>query len=137
MLEQRGQKQMGATMRLGAYDCLLEPGSVARHAYGVAEVRERHRHRYEFNNGYREIFKKSGMRIAGINPGRDLVEAIELPDHPWFVAVQYHPELRSRPKRPHPLFRDWIGAALARGHGASGEPPVAAVNPRVEAEQRS
>jgi CTP synthase len=127
MLEQRGQKQMGASMRLGAYDCLLEPGSVARHAYGVAEVRERHRHRYEFNNAYREIFKKNGMRFAGINPGRDLVEAVELPDHPWFVAVQYHPELRSRPNRPHPLFRDWIGAALARGgHDAAVDPPVAA-----------
>ncbi len=127
MAEQRGQTQMGATMRLGAYDCLLEPGSVARHAYGVAEVRERHRHRYEFNNAYREIFKKSGMRFAGINPGRDLVEAIELPDHPWFVAVQYHPELRSRPNRPHPLFRDWIGAALARGgHDAAADSSVVA-----------
>jgi CTP synthase len=93
----------------------------------VAEVRERHRHRYEFNNAYREIFKKNGMRFAGINPGRDLVEAVELPDHPWFVAVQYHPELRSRPNRPHPLFRDWIGAALARGgHDAAVDPPVAA-----------
>jgi CTP synthase len=100
---------------------------VARNAYGVPEVRERHRHRYEFNNAYREIFKKSGMRFAGVNPGRDLVEAIELPEHPWFVAVQYHPELRSRPNRPHPLFRDWIRAALARaGQGEAADPAVAA-----------
>ncbi len=118
MAEQRDRTQMGGTMRLGAYDCLLEPGSVARKAYGTAEVQERHRHRYEFNNAYREIFKKNGMRIAGVNPERDLVEVIELPDHPWFVAVQYHPELKSRPNRPHPLFRDFIRAALA-GSGRS------------------
>jgi CTP synthase len=113
-------------MRLGAYDCLLEPGSVARKAYGSAEASERHRHRYEFNNAYREIFKKNGMRISGVNPKRDLVEVIELPDHPWFVAVQYHPELRSRPNRPHPLFRDFIRAALARSESDAGDPAVTA-----------
>jgi CTP synthase len=112
--EQRQQDRLGGTMRLGAYSCLLEPGSRARHAYGAAEVFERHRHRYEFNNVYREIFKKSGMRISGVHQSRDLVEVLELPDHPWFVAVQYHPELRSRPARPHPLFRAFIQAALAR-----------------------
>jgi len=101
-------------MRLGAYSCLLEPGSRARQAYGAAEVFERHRHRYEFNNSYREIFKKSGMRISGVHQARDLVEVLELPDHPWFLAVQYHPELRSRPARPHPLFRAFIQAALSR-----------------------
>ncbi len=133
MEEQRGQKKMGGTMRLGAYDCLLEPGSVARAAYGTAEVRERHRHRYEFNNDYRETFKKCGMRFAGINPERDLVEAVELPEHPWFVAVQFHPELRSRPNRPHPLFRDFIRAALARaeGHAADGDEVSAANSPAV------
>jgi CTP synthase len=112
--EQRNQDKKGGTMRLGAYSCLLEPGSRARQAYGAAEVLERHRHRYEFNNAYREIFKRSGMRISGVHQARDLVEVIELPDHPWFLAVQYHPELRSRPNRPHPLFRGFIQAALAR-----------------------
>jgi len=126
MPEQREQKIMGGTMRLGAYDCLLEPGSVARQAYGAAETSERHRHRYEFNNAYREIFKKNGMRISGVNPKRDLVEVIELPDHPWFVAVQYHPELRSRPNRPHPLFRDFIRAALARSQSDAGDPAIPA-----------
>jgi CTP synthase len=126
MAEQREQTVMGGTMRLGAYDCLLEPGSVARKAYGSAEASERHRHRYEFNNAYREIFKKNGMRISGVNPKRDLVEVIELPDHPWFVAVQYHPELRSRPNRPHPLFRDFIRAALARSESDAGDPAVTA-----------
>ena len=111
--EQRDQDQMGGTMRLGAYDCLLETGSLARQAYGVAEIRERHRHRYEFNNEYRDRFKKKGMRISGIHQSRDLVEVVELPEHPWFVAVQFHPELRSRPNRPHPLFRSFIEAALA------------------------
>jgi CTP synthase len=115
--EQRGQDQMGGTMRLGAYSCLLEPGSMARRAYGVAEVDERHRHRYEFNNDFRETFKKNGMRISGVHQERDLVEVIELPDHPWFVAVQYHPELRSRPNRPHPLFRAFIEAALLKKSG--------------------
>jgi CTP synthase len=112
--EQRQQDRLGGTMRLGAYSCLLEPGSRARQAYAAAEVFERHRHRYEFNNTYREIFKKSGMRISGVHQPRDLVEVLELPDHPWFVAVQYHPELRSRPARPHPLFRAFVQAALAR-----------------------
>jgi CTP synthase len=112
--EQRQQDLKGGTMRLGAYSCLLEPGSRARQAYGAAEVFERHRHRYEFNNSYRESFKKSGMRISGVHQARDLVEVLELPDHPWFVAVQYHPELRSRPARPHPLFRAFIQAALSR-----------------------
>ncbi len=113
MADQKETDQLGGTMRLGAQDCLLEPGSVAREAYGVAEVAERHRHRWEFNNAFRETFKKNGMRISGVNPQRDLVEVIELPDHPWYVAVQFHPELRSRPNRPHPLFKDFIRAALA------------------------
>jgi CTP synthase len=110
--EQVNQDRLGGTMRLGAQDCLLEPGSAVRQAYGEAEVQERHRHRWEFNNEYRETFTKNGMRISGVNPQRDLVEVMELPEHPWFVAVQFHPELRSRPNRPHPLFRDFITAAL-------------------------
>jgi CTP synthase len=126
MPEQRSQAQMGGTMRLGAYTCLLEPGSRARRAYEVAEVTERHRHRYEFNNAYRETFKKCGMRISGVHLQRELVEVIELPDHPWFVAVQFHPELRSRPNRPHPLFRDFIRASLAHQTEGSAENAVSA-----------
>jgi CTP synthase len=129
MAEQRGQSQMGGTMRLGAYSCLLEPGSKARRAYEVAEVAERHRHRYEFNNAYRETFKKFGMRISGLHLERDLVEVIELPDHPWYVAVQFHPELRSRPNRPHPLFRDFVRAALAGQTKNSPEKTVTAGSP--------
>jgi len=122
--EQRNQDQMGGTMRLGAYSCLLEPGSVARRAYGTAEVSERHRHRYEFNNDFRETFKKNGMRISGLHQERDLVEVLELPDHPWYVAVQYHPELKSRPNRPHPLFRAFIEAALSRREKNPRENPA-------------
>jgi len=110
--EQRDQSQMGGTMRLGAYRCRLAEGSEARRIYGVDEIHERHRHRYEYNNAYRDVFAQHGMRFSGIHEERDLVEVIELADHPWFLAVQYHPELRSRPNRPHPLFRDFIRAAL-------------------------
>ena len=113
MPEQQGVTAKGGTMRLGKYPCHLNPESRAFAAYGTADVFERHRHRYEFNNVYRDMFVKGGMRIGGVNPDRDLVEIVELPQHPWFVGVQYHPELRSRPNRPHPLFRDFVGAALA------------------------
>lgn len=106
---------LGHTMRLGKYRCALTPGSKAYAAYGQSEIEERHRHRYEFNNDYRAQFTASGMTITGVNPDRDLVEIVELPNHPWFVAVQFHPELKSRPNRPHPLFRDFIAAALKDG----------------------
>ena len=113
MPDQQNIDEKGGTMRLGKYPCHLNPESRAFAAYGTADVFERHRHRYEFNNVYRDMFVKGGMRIGGVNPDRDLVEIVELPQHPWFVGVQYHPELRSRPNRPHPLFRDFVGAALA------------------------
>ena len=100
-------------MRLGKYPCHLAKDSKAFAAYSTEDVFERHRHRYEFNNLYRSKFVEAGMRIGGVNPDRDLVEIVELPEHPWFVGVQYHPELKSRPNRPHPLFRDFVGAALA------------------------
>jgi CTP synthase len=115
MPDQREQTRMGGTMRLGSYRCVLDPESAAARAYGASEVRERHRHRYEFNNAYRDVFRGHGVRIAGLNPERDLVEIWELPAHPWFVCVQFHPELRSRPSRPHPLFGDFIRASLERG----------------------
>ncbi|NLV58753.1 MAG: CTP synthase [Clostridiales bacterium] len=103
---------LGGTMRLGKYRCTLTPGTHSARAYGVLDVSERHRHRYEFNNEYLDRFTAAGMVIAGRNPDRNLVEIVEIPDHPFFVGVQFHPELKSRPNRPHPLFRDFIGAAL-------------------------
>jgi CTP synthase len=111
--EQRKVRDKGGTMRLGAYPCRLAEGSLARKAYGAAEVRERHRHRYEFNDAYRETLGKAGLRVTGVCPEGDLVEIVELEGHPWFVGVQFHPEFRSRPLEPHPLFRDFVGASLA------------------------
>ena len=111
---QRGITNLGGTMRLGAYPCHLARPSRAFDAYGAAEVSERHRHRYEVNNEYREALERHGMRIAGTSPDGHLVEMIELPDHPWFVGGQFHPEFRSRPRHPHPLFREFIRAALER-----------------------
>ncbi len=110
---QRGITNLGGTMRLGAYPCHLAQPSRAFDAYGEAEISERHRHRYEVNNEHREILERHGMRIAGTSPDGHLVEMIELPDHPWFVGGQFHPEFRSRPRGPHPLFREFIRAALA------------------------
>ncbi len=110
--EQKEISDMGGTMRLGRYKCALNHGTLAYQAYGKDVIEERHRHRYEFNNNYREEMVKHGMVISGMLPGRELVEIIEIPDHPWFVATQFHPEFKSRPYRPHPLFRDFIGAAL-------------------------
>ena len=114
MPEQLNVTQRGGTMRLGKYDCELARGTKAQKAYAETMISERHRHRYEFNNEYRERFDASNMRVAGINPGRNLVEIVELTNHPWFVAVQFHPEFKSRPDRPHPLFRDFVGAAIER-----------------------
>lgn len=112
MPDQQHIDEKGGTMRLGKYSCRLMEGSLAREAYGEENIFERHRHRYEFNNLYRQKMAEAGMRIAGVNPDRDLVEIIELPEHPWFVGVQYHPEFKSRPNRPHPLFREFVGAAI-------------------------
>lgn len=112
MPDQQHIDEKGGTMRLGKYPCRLSRDSAAFAAYGEENIFERHRHRYEFNNAYRDLFVEGGMRIGGVNPERDLVEIVELPNHPWFVGVQYHPELRSRPNRPHPLFREFVGAAL-------------------------
>ena len=113
MPDQQNIDEKGGTMRLGKYPCRLNHDSISYAAYGEENIFERHRHRYEFNNVYRDKFVESGMRIGGVNPDRDLVEIVELPNHPWFVGVQYHPELKSRPNRPHPLFREFVGAALA------------------------
>lgn len=104
--------ELGGTMRLGLYNCELKKDTLAYKAYGSDKIKERHRHRYEFNNKFKKVFEKNGMIFSGINPETKLCEVIELKNHPWFVAVQYHPEFLSRPEKPHPLFRDFIGAAL-------------------------
>lgn len=104
----------GASMRLGAYPCEIKPGTMSHKAYGEKNIVERHRHRYEFNNDYRERFESLGLRIAGVNPERNLVEIIELKGHPFFIGVQFHPELKSRPLRPHPLFQEFLRVAKRR-----------------------
>ncbi len=104
----------GGTMRLGAYPCLLKPDTIAARAYGKSEISERHRHRYEFNNDYIEVFEKNGLVISGKSPSGDLVEIVELADHPWYLGCQFHPEFKSRPMDPHPLFRSFIAAALKK-----------------------
>ena len=108
---QVGVTAKGGTMRLGSYPCRLEEGSLAASIYGTNEINERHRHRYEFNNDYREALTRAGLSLSGLSPDGRLVEMVELPGHPWFVAGQFHPELKSRPNRAHPLFREFIRAA--------------------------
>ena len=103
---------MGASMRLGAYPCKLSKRSLSFKAYKKENISERHRHRYEFNNKYRKSFEEKGMVFAGMNSGQGLVEIIELENHPWFVACQFHPEFKSKPDRAHPLFKNFISAAL-------------------------
>jgi CTP synthase len=124
MEDQRRIAEKGATMRLGAYDCRLRPGTHAAKAYGAEIIRERHRHRYEVNNHYVEMLGDAGMVFSGVNPQRDLVEIIELRDHPWFVGVQFHPEFQSKPNKAHPLFASFIKAAL-RYQAEAGSKPAA------------
>ena len=121
MADQSDELEKGGTMRLGAYPCLIQPHSRLASLYGCAQIQERHRHRYEFNNAYREEFEAHGMRISGTSPDGHLVEAIELADHPYFVAVQYHPEFKSRPNKAHPLFSGLIAAALKRRNPKNGQ----------------
>ncbi len=119
--EQRSITDMGGTMRLGLYPCRLVPGTRVGNAYGVAEVQERHRHRFEVNNTYRDLLTASGMVFSGLSPDGRLVEIAELADHPWMVGSQFHPEFRSRPNRPHPLFLGFMEAALARRQRTGGQ----------------
>jgi len=114
MPEQKDIDEKGGTMRLGLYPCKIIEGTRAHQIYNESLIYERHRHRYEFNNAYREILTQKGLVLSGLSPSERLVEIIELPDHPWFIGVQFHPEFKSRPNRPHPLFRSFIGAALER-----------------------
>lgn len=113
MPDQHEMTDMGGTMRLGAYPCQLVPGTKAAAAYGEAVVQERHRHRWEFNNSYRSLFSQHGMAFSGLSPDNRLVEIAELQDHPFMVGSQFHPEFKSRPNRPHPLFREFVAAAVA------------------------
>jgi CTP synthase len=116
------EKKYGGSMRLGAYPCKLVKGTKAQQAYEQEKISERHRHRFEFNNKYRKILSDRGLIVSGINPERDLVEIIEIKDHPFFVGTQFHPEFKSRPLSPHPLFKEFIKASLFnrdnRGHSS-------------------
>ncbi len=112
-------KDKGGTMRLGSYPCKLAKGSKAAAAYGAPLIEERHRHRLEFQNEFRARFEKGGMRISGECPKPKLVEILELKDHPWFLGCQFHPEFKSRPEDPHPLFRDFVGASIKARESAS------------------
>jgi CTP synthase len=124
--EQRDIADKGGTMRLGSYPCVLETGSLAGRAYGQPIVLERHRHRYEFNNSYRELLAARGMKFTGLSPDGRLVEIVELGDHPFYLGTQFHPEFKSRPNRPHPLFANFIDAALAfaRANGRAEAAPM-------------
>ncbi len=129
MQSQRDVSDLGGTMRLGAYTARLRPGSRVAQAYGVNEISERHRHRWEVSNAYRDVLAEYGLRLSGQSPDGGLVETIELPDHSWFIGCQFHPELKSRPTRPHPLFAGFVGAALRRRLGG---PPTPAPKELVE-----
>jgi CTP synthase len=131
MLEQQDVTEMGGTMRLGSYPADLVAGSLVRNLYGAGSIHERHRHRYEVNNAYRDLLASHGMRWSGTSPDGSLVEFLELDDHPFFIATQAHPELRSRPNRPHPLFGGLVGAAVAHRRAALGRLPVELDEPTV------
>jgi CTP synthase len=118
---QRQVTDLGGTMRLGAYPARLRANSRAHQAYGTTEISERHRHRYEVNNAYRDLLAEKGMRFSGVSPDGNLVEIIEIPDHPWFIGCQFHPELKSRPTHPHPLFAAFIRASVARHASSNGK----------------
>jgi CTP synthase len=117
-----GVEEMGGTMRLGAWDCVLEPGSLAAKAYGVTEISERHRHRYEFNREYEAILTGAGLRLTGTTPDATYVEIVEIPEHPFFLGCQFHPEFKSKPLEPHPLFRDFVGASYKNRQGKKTAP---------------
>lgn len=124
MLEQKVVKDMGGTMRLGLYPCQLQPGTIAAKSYGVKKVEERHRHRFEFNNSYREQFGAHGMVFSGLSPDKTLVEIAEIKDHPFMLGTQFHPEFLSRPTRPHPLFLAFMRAAAQKAGMEYLDPPL-------------
>jgi CTP synthase len=112
MDDQQHAVRLGGTMRLGAYDCVLLPGTHAHNAYGTDKIQERHRHRYEFNASYKQQMEEAGLIISGSSPATGLAEVVELRDHPWYAGCQYHPEFLSKPNKPHPLFKGFVNAAL-------------------------
>ena len=112
MPDQSDDVDKGGTLRLGKYPCVLKPGTAIAACYGATEISERHRHRYEFNNAYRDILQTAGLALSGLSPDGRLVETVELPGERFFIGVQFHPEFKSRPNRPHPLFMGFVGAAL-------------------------
>ena len=112
MPDQNGVEDIGGTLRLGSCPCVLDQSSKAYELYGTELIHERHRHRYEVNNDYRNVLAEHGMTLSGLSPDGRIVEMIELPNHPFFVATQAHPELKSRPNRPHPLFKGFVEAAV-------------------------
>ncbi len=135
MPDQRDVEDKGGTMRLGLYPAKLLAGSKARAVYGTEVIYERHRHRFEVNNRYRQTLESAGMLLSGTSPDGRLVEIVELRDHPWFVASQFHPEFKSRPERPHPLFHGFVATALALRNGV--EPRLTAVGPGAELDARA
>jgi CTP synthase len=135
--EQKEVRDMGGTMRLGADPVKLHDGTRAREIYGDPVIYERHRHRYEVNNHLRKRLEHAGLVFSGTSPDDRLVEVIELPEHPFFVASQYHPEFKSRPLRPQPLFRDFVGAALSRARGRGPAERAPEVEPEIRAESRA
>ena len=126
--ELTGVEEMGGTMRLGAWTCVMEPDSLAAHAYRTTEISERHRHRYEFNREYEAPLTDAGMRLTGTTPDATYVEIVEIPSHPFFLACQFHPEFKSKPLEPHPLFREFVAASyrhrLAESEAMDEEPMV-------------
>ncbi|MFI5226329.1 MAG: gamma-glutamyl-gamma-aminobutyrate hydrolase family protein, partial [Candidatus Limnocylindrales bacterium] len=139
MPDQRELEDKGGTMRLGLYPARLTPGSRAATVYGQEVIYERHRHRFEVNNRYRQVLEAAGMALSGQSPDGRLVEIVELADHPWFVASQFHPEFKSRPERPHPLFDGFVASAIAVRDGRepdlrarSSAPVVEAAKPKAE-----
>lgn len=122
MEEQKNMKDFGGTMRLGAYPCSLKKGSRAQKIYNQSMISERHRHRYEFNNQFRGLLEKHGLTLSGVCKERDLVEILEISEHPWFIGVQFHPEFKSRPLSPHPLFKDFVGAAVMKSSKKEKKP---------------
>ena len=122
--ELTGVEEMGGTMRLGAWTCVLEPDSLAAKAYGETEISERHRHRYEFNREYEAVLTGAGLRLTGTTPDATYVEIVEIPEHPFFLGCQFHPEFKSKPLEPHPLFREFVGASYKHGHRLAATVPV-------------
>ena len=121
------KSEMGGTMRLGAWECVLEPDSLASKAYAATEISERHRHRYEFNREYEALLTGGGLRLTGTTPDATYVEIVEIPDHPFFLGCQFHPEFKSKPLEPHPLFRDFVAASYRNRSVRSGSSPAAEV----------